>query len=1003
MRKRLMGVLISGCSLFVLIGGVWGLKSQTTVRAMDLQTETEILSTYRLGDEFVVPQASIVQNGKNYEVSSTILYFPNGAAYVNETYSLNAIGEYRLEFQAIADGETLSVEKSFEVNSEAYAMGTNAVLEYKDSLDRITASSVAGLHIELPDRTSFTYNEPINIYDYDINTPLVTMHPYSDGGSKTYRESLKQIVRLTDCYDTNNYVEFILAWDYSNHITETAATYYRARVGGGQSLGITPIPSDTVISSSVYIGEQRYRIWEDVYGAMGVYNLTDAGISVYFDAKTNSFYVKDTSKKIVSDLDNSELYGDKAFKGFTTGEVYISVLAEEYFTGTVNIDISKLAGLEGKELHLSTVKDVKAPKIEIDGPDDKVYYIAKNESVTFPTATAYDVNLNGEVSVAVYSYYGTEQCRQHSYKGGVFTPKTEGKYTVVYTAEDTFGNVATKVLNVICITRDNNQIVSFSVDEPTFLTAGEICELPAYEVFSCNGDVTIDVYYQFEGTETKVEIVDNAFLVEYVGEYEIIYEYRDVFTSYVKSYKVMSRPSSNVRFDTPIFPEYLIANAPYTFEPVYAYTYDAQMPTRHNVETFIIVDGDGEKAKRIDYANTTIPTCSKVQFKYVYGDVSIFSQELPVVDVGFGKSLKMEKYFVGDFEKTAKINGVYYNSKVTEGSNELEFVNILSLSSFTFSFNIPTGADNFEAIDVVLTDYYDRSNSVTVSYVNKGSSTYMVCGNVQAAKGVAFVENAHKFYYNSAKSQFVDMSGKMLDWNNTFSSDKVLLKVVVRNIIGKAEVGLIEVGAQVLSNDSVDYFKPTLLFEDDGGVKKVGEKITIKPATVIDVLSPFVQANLSLVVMTPLRTYAVSDDGVQLTIGCATDRAYTLTLKEDGKYRITYSYTDASGNLISGGFVADVSDTEAPTIQLNDGCNETTVVKAKLNTRVKIQGYSVSDNKTAADKLIVKCMVYSPSLEHVFVTNNEFEAVRKGNYVVYYYVYDDAGNYSVTYYTVYVS
>ena len=1003
-RKIKLSLALLGCSLFAL-AGIYASDTNgaALANAAELTTASEILEQYDLGQDFSVPNATISYNGTNYEATSAFLYFPNGTLYTSETLTLNVLGEYTLEYQAVIAGEKVSARKTFKVNSSAYALGTNSVLEYSDSLDKITGSSVAGLHLELADKDVLTYNEPINIYDYDKDVPLVRMHPYSTGGNgTTYRESLKQIVRLTDCYDSDNFIEFELCWDYSNHILQTAAPYYRADVANKKSVGVKPVSADKVVKSSIYLGETRYEVFDGQYGAFtNTWVLTDKGVTVYFDPETNSFYAEDRSKVLVSDLDNVELYGENAFKGFTTGEVYVSVLAEEYYTGAVNMDISLLADLEGEELHRIKVYDTKSPEIVIDVPTtEKIYYVAKNEEIAIPKATAYDVNLKGDVSVGVYSHYGTDKTRQHSCKNGKFTPTAEGLYTVVYSAVDTFGNAKTKTLTLNCIKSENDQIVSFAMQQLSVLNAGSTCELPACEVFSKNNEVTLKAYYKFVGEDEVFEITNNEFFVENVGEYEIIYEYSDVFTSYRKSYKVNSIPSTNVKFSEPVLPKYLIANATYTLDSVYAYTYDSQKPTQREVEVFLI---NGTSETKINYGNVTIPDCDKVKFKYSYGDISEYSEEIPVVNVGFGNALRMQDYFVGNFDKQADSNGVYYQSKATNGNNSLEFVNVLSLSNFTFSFSVPENASNFDAVDVTLTDYYDRDNSVTISYLKKADTTYMVCGNAQADLNAGFTSKTYKFFYDNRLNGFKDMGKKSVACPKEFSSDKVLLTVSLRNIVGAANLTVVEVGGQTFSNDTADYFKPTMLVDDDGGVKKLGDVITIKMPTIIDVLSPYSQSNLTLTVSKPSKGYATSNDGVLLQAGCRTDREYTLTLTEDGMYKVRFEYVDAGGNSITGGFTANVSDMEAPTITLNDGYNETTVIKAKLNTKVTIQGYTVSDNKTATDKLTVRCMVYSPSLSHVFVMDNQFEANQTGMYTVYYYVYDAVGNYSVVSYRIYVS
>ncbi len=1008
-KSILLGMALLGCSLFTFAGFYASDRGDVeTVKAIQLTTAEAILTEYDLGQEFSVPKATISYEGESYEATDFRLYFPDGTPYISETVSLNALGEYTLEYQVVVGGERISANQTFKVNSSAYSIGPNSVLEYSDSLERITGSSVAGLHLELADKDIFTYNEPINIYDYDKDTPLLRMHPYSNGGKgTTHRESLKQVVRLTDCYDLENFIELELCWDYSNHIEKTAAAYYRADVAGKKSIGLLPIAGDKVVNSAIYLGATRYQVCDGVYGAFtSTWQLTDAGLTVYFDPVENCFYAEDRSKILVSDLDNAELYGKDVFKGFTTGEVYVSVLAEEYYESAVKIDVSMMAGKEERNLHLDKIYDRKAPVISLDVPTaEKIYYVARNESIKLPDATVYDVNLKGGVSVGVYSQYGTAKQRQHSCKNGIFTPKSVGLYTVVYTAKDAYGTTSTKILTLNCIDSENDQIVSFELQKATSLQAGQTCQLPACGAFSKNGNVAISAYYRLAGAAERFEIIDNEFFVENVGEYEIIYEYSDVFTSYSTSYTVSSVPTDNISFSDPILPKYLIANATYTFDKVYAYTYEAANPTPQAVEVFLIADGGSEV--KVDYANVVVPDCEKVKFKYSYGGVSVYSEEVSVVNVGFGSALRMQDYFVGDFEKTADYNSVYFQSNRSGDSNSLEFVNVLSLSKFNFSFNIPAATaegsyDNFEAVDITLTDYYDRDNTVTITYLKKPGTTNFVCGNAQADVNVSFVGN-HRFSYDQRLNVFKDMSGKAVSCPTTFSSDEVLLTISLRKIDGSAKIAVNEVCGQSFTNDTFDYGAPIMLLDDDGGVKKLGDVITIKMPKVIDVLCPFSQANLTLTVSKPSKGYATSVDGIVLQTGCATDREYLLEMTEEGAYKVRFTYYDADGNSITMGFTANVSDAEAPTIQLNDGYNESTIAEAKLNTKVSIQGYVVSDNKTPTDQLTVRLMVYSPSFEHVFLADNQFNATQQGTYTVYYYVYDAVGNYSVISYKVYVS
>ena len=132
-RKIKLSLALLGCSLFAL-AGIYASDTNgaALANATELTTASEILEQYDLGQDFSIPNATISYNGTNYEATSAFLYFPNGTLYTSETLTLNVLGEYTLEYQAVIAGEKVSASKTFKVNSSAYALGTNSVLEYSD-------------------------------------------------------------------------------------------------------------------------------------------------------------------------------------------------------------------------------------------------------------------------------------------------------------------------------------------------------------------------------------------------------------------------------------------------------------------------------------------------------------------------------------------------------------------------------------------------------------------------------------------------------------------------------------------------------------------------------------------------------------------------------------------------------------------------------------------------------------------------------------------------------
>ena len=84
------------------------------------------------------------------------------------------------------------------------------------------------------------------------------------------------------------------------------------------------------------------------------------------------------------------------FKGFTTGEVFVSIKAENYTEAGYQIDITSVGELTGTEIISSyngtdwneDYKDERAPSIyyDIEKSDANSVYIAQGETFTIPSS-----------------------------------------------------------------------------------------------------------------------------------------------------------------------------------------------------------------------------------------------------------------------------------------------------------------------------------------------------------------------------------------------------------------------------------------------------------------------------------------------------------------------------------------------------------------------------------------------------------------------------------------
>ena len=166
----------------------------------------------------------------------------------------------------------------------------------------------------------------------------------------------------------------------------------------------------------------------------------------------NSFITK---RLWLTDLDEPGIQGDDVFKGFSTGEVYLSVWAEEYLGDKFHFEILDIYGTSFSNLspQKNFITDEKAPALKLKKTLPNVLYAKVGENIVLPEVVAYDVHLK-EVSSTVFYLKGTNLQRLVSVKNNTFVPSVAGVYTVTYIATDTFGNSQTLEIQINAIADD---------------------------------------------------------------------------------------------------------------------------------------------------------------------------------------------------------------------------------------------------------------------------------------------------------------------------------------------------------------------------------------------------------------------------------------------------------------------------------------------------------------------------------------------------------------------
>ena len=1024
-KKNILICILSAIFCLCMIFAFGQVSSNSTdVHAQELITSEEIADTYAYGVEFNAPDGKIVYNGKEINAESVYIKFPDGTMKSGKNHLLSVIGKYTVVYTAAHEGKTLTAEKTFKVNENAYVVSSSASsVEYVQDLKTTETENDSGLKVVLAEGESFQYNDIIDISNSTTEIPLIKIYPYSYSilADNVAVEAYYTVIRLTDYYNPDNYVEVSMGFYLANAALGRYHPYVVAGASGQTKSGVGPYSGTSTARRIVYIDNERYRVYYGTndYGTemdatpnvpvngVDINNFDNYGMSVYYEAETKRIYVREKYMHLITDLDDAAIYDRNLFTGFTTGEVLLSVYANDYQTNTATYEIEEINGVKGAALNNFELVDHIKPVITLSNDADN-FYIAKGEEFTLFSANAKDKNLVGNVNAYVYYEYGSSYQTSVYVKDGKFTPNRNGEYTIVYIAKDSFGNETKKTVTCTCISAENNKLVHFNTSPVTEVRAGETTVLNDYTLTSVNTGAFVNTYAGFEGDSSEKLAIDaetRKFFPRNVGEYEIIFEYGDVIKTYTYSYKINVSTSDNVYMDEPLLPKYLIKDAKYSFEPVCAETYTEKNPVLVTPKVYVNEDGKGYSASEIDYGNYTVNATSSVQFKYVYNDVTVLeSATIDVVDVGFADTLHLENYFVGNFEKEAYADYVRLTSMEKSGDSTAEFVNAISFSQFALNFSIPKEYASFKALDIVLTDYYDYDKTLTIRYEKTDSGmTFSVNGESAISGATAFAGTTHQLWYDETALSFADASGNSYEIENPFSSDKVYISLKLNGIIGDCALDVYKIGSQFINADGYDWVNSTVYVRNAiSGIIDFGQTLTFKPAEITDVLTPYIESAYSFYILGPGDEYVLSNENVLLDGSQPLDKAYTVTFDEYGMYRAVYAYKDQFDNPSENVIVLYVNDRIAPEITLDKGYNSSTVVNAKVGNKITVVGYMVSDN-FGKENISVVIRVISPDNELVALENMSFTADKKGVWKVMYYATDKEGNYTLVYYTVNVA
>lgn len=1037
MKKRILIVLSSALAISgagAVIRRVIASKGNNDSLAVKAETtefvpDTPLKPSYYFNEKLVMPSGKIVINNGGIQVDVNItdyyLVYPDGNTKKSAEFLLNQAGSYSLVVFGENDGKKVSASVAFTVFKTAFSVTSeSSSFEYKEEITTYRKPT-KGIEAKLKEGDSFYYNQPININGLTTaDEPIITLSPHIRSllTDTTKFEAYFCVIRLTDYYDSNNYIDISIGQNCSN---STFGTYHYYALGKTSMQAYTGLEKNA--SGGIKIDGENYRLHSsgtnfgaylnDNWGSINVsevpseyqfinnsgalsttiHNTDDCAWEIYYESATNRAYVKDKTMHIITDFDEPTIYGNNLFKGFTTGDVLVSVSFNNYEEKYASVDILGFKSRSGEDLADELIYDVDAPVIYLK-KDINNFSISTNEAFTIPTAHATDLNLVGDIEKEVFYEYGTNLQVQVPVEDGTFTPLKPGNYSIIYKARDSFDNVSTYKVDCFAKTTIHNKTADLIVEKVTDVKAGQTLTLPDYELTTLNDGKNLECFAIFEdGSVTYAK--DNAIFFDKVGKYEICYIYGDSVVSNTLRYEVEAIANSEYHYVANlIIPKYLIKGSSFSI-----LNYDVTLVSSKDLpkaKPQVYADfGSGyQLVSNPDqiYVNATTDVAS-IKLEY-NGKILKEVTNIPVVDAGFSGGLSLENYFVGNINKESTSTNVNLSLKDTSGSSRIDFINPINFALFDLDFEI--GTKNFANMIIRFEDVEDPNNVVDFMVKQGAAVSSFIAGD----GSIELTNNSIRLSYSSLTRKLNINSINNLLVENPFPKGKVYLSFIFEGLSGNENLIIKQIDDQMFFNGKYDGTPARIFFRDISGTVQLGSEIHLKDPIINDVICPYLtgsyKLSVKLVKTDGSSSFVKSISGVTLDGNQSLKNDVSFICNDYGTIYIYMEYADQFGNNRRLTNALFINDCIAPTITINNGVKENSVKEVKFGETVTVEGYSISDDVSPADKIVSRVYAMSPSLAMVEIKNNQFVASEYGDYHICYFARDEVGNISTVSYIV---
>ncbi len=961
------------------------------------------------GNRITLPEAKIVKGSAEVAAEITVIY-PDGASYKNSDVNVEKEGIYTIEYQGEIEGKRYCFTRSFLAKTAPETLFTGDKATLQAGVYPYNAS-YKGLEVTQKSGGKVTYNKIVDLTGKKYEDVIISALPSCATWGVADYLTLK--VTLTDIYDPNNYVTLTL--DGGPGVPGPLA-HVRAGLPNQIEVGIANENRDSEqIHRSVYGYPLNTSLVAMPFATLGIQPFNTSYDEEEKTIHTTSMQGADIH--MVADLTSKQFFA-KAFEGFTTNEVYVSIEAGGLSSAEVKYYILEVDGnkLDG------AVSDGSAPQISVVPYDEGVYGV---KGVFFPLkkATAFD-NLGGVLETEVRAYYVADNgtCFDINVKDGGFVPPRTGNYLVEYSATDYSGQRSVKQIS-LPVVASGGAIELFLAQSSTTATRGSVFTLPEVTVGGGSGQVNVE-YAVTAPSGKAVETDKGSFRLMEAGDYVVTFSGVDyIGAKATKELVVTATDVQGVVFENEdvVMPAGLINGSAIVLPLIKAVDYRANEIADADVQISVKYK---ETTTVLDETRAYIPAVDEdvdsVTVVYSCGDRSV-SYELPVVKLNVavdGKGnkggLDASKIFyspdgsVTSSVKTAKNSAGIETSFVAltateSGAKSYMLSNVLSdyflLEMDTdkkggfggFSLRLSPASDLSKVVKITIQRGLNKEGkSVAFTSINDGAPLEMTGTFTDE-------ENLSALYlkYEKESRSFTDELGfnvgtikKYLDGSpfDGFEGNLITISVEFLDVTAESSLYFKRINNHNLSKAAVDGVAPEASLESlIGGIYKEGDVVSIAKLVAADVLS---STTVTVTVLAPDFTLVSTLDGVVLNDAKEVFHKQ-FKLEMVGDYHLEYTVKDMFGNtpnVISVDIT--VRSFDNPIVRL-EGKMEASM---KLGKTMKLPTVVASDGAGSAEGITVLVSSIDEDNVQTLIEDGIFKPTKKGTYRIRFAVYDQFYN-----------